>query len=435
MAEPKATFLSLYEAHCGQTEVPPEFNLWAGLALISAAVSDRVWIEKYKGEFWTPNLYVLLLGPAELGKERAVETAKRLIPPGVTVYGGKETRELVAATIATRRVKRPSLGEIPTGAFFLVNPALSMDVGRGPGFRHETNDFVLDMLRIYDAPGKMPAWLAGTTIEWLLATVAYDAIECGFYAKAVCVEPIYDLKQRYAEPKYPADYRSIVAGLERCLEIISTVPSGEIPLTPGARRYLTEWYDGSDAPIDERQVPVWKHSYVLVHKIAMLMALSAWSVDYALWQDDGENGEPPKLEIDHLMAIAAEAILARDRATISRFLQVTSPTPTTTAGLLIEKWLSIELEMPFRVLMQRLGHLGFNKEAMKEGLAQLTKLGVIKTITRMTPRQTYRTTYIWLGRKFVNRVKGVTPEQELDPAESAATEDYSKTDESSGSDG
>lgn len=57
---------------------PAIFRLWSAIFTISAAVERKVWIETTKGH-WYPNQYILLVGPAGIGKTLCTKTARELL--------------------------------------------------------------------------------------------------------------------------------------------------------------------------------------------------------------------------------------------------------------------------------------------------------------------------------------------------------------------
>lgn len=56
--------------------VPPRFSLWSAIAIISGALECKTWIRTRKGELY-PHLYIILCGPAGVGKSLPVGEAAR----------------------------------------------------------------------------------------------------------------------------------------------------------------------------------------------------------------------------------------------------------------------------------------------------------------------------------------------------------------------
>lgn len=68
------SFLSYTEGK-GSPEI---FRLWSAIFTISAACERKVWIETSKGP-WYPNQYILLIGPAGIGKTLCTKTVRELL--------------------------------------------------------------------------------------------------------------------------------------------------------------------------------------------------------------------------------------------------------------------------------------------------------------------------------------------------------------------
>src|SRR5574343_321589 len=55
-------WLRAYVAFTADSESPDDFHFWTGVATIAGALRRRVWIDMRKFQ-WTPNFYIILVGP------------------------------------------------------------------------------------------------------------------------------------------------------------------------------------------------------------------------------------------------------------------------------------------------------------------------------------------------------------------------------------
>lgn len=55
-------WLKTYMLYTRDSESPDEFHFWTGVSTIAGALRRRVWIDMRKF-LWTPNFYIILVGP------------------------------------------------------------------------------------------------------------------------------------------------------------------------------------------------------------------------------------------------------------------------------------------------------------------------------------------------------------------------------------
>ena len=103
------TFLDRYIHTAGVTFTPPAFHRWACLALVAAALADRVWIEKLKKQVY-PNVYLLLVGPSGCGKGEALDMMMKLASDVPSLLGrilrGGLTKQRLLDILGGRSTKR-----------------------------------------------------------------------------------------------------------------------------------------------------------------------------------------------------------------------------------------------------------------------------------------------------------------------------------------
>lgn len=283
-------FLSLYLYHCGLSEIPTPFHLWACLSLVAASVSDRVWIERHADSKMAPNLYVFLLGQSGVGKEKAINTAVRYVADNkqVNVYAGRATAPYLIDYMG-RTEKGPTGEPAPiNNKLYFITEELGMAVRSGD----MAHDLITVMTKMYGGHDyalkegtrmhntvvlKNPCvnWLAGTTEEWLFRSVDRDAVEGGFVPRVLCIRGTRDYTQRYPQIIYPSDYDQVKAYLQERVQAFTEV-EGAFQLDDSARRWHEDWYRKRVAPEDKQLQPSFNRGDEMLHKLAILIALSEW---------------------------------------------------------------------------------------------------------------------------------------------------------------
>lgn len=281
------TFLDWYYYACGQSMVPDEFNLWAGIHLIAACVQDRVSYGKFKDSEMSPNLYVMLIGPSGTGKGRAISTAQNIVrklpsacQDRVQMYRGKLTPQALISRLGAK----DKHGNPAPNYIWFITPELSMAVGTG----NKADDFVKHMTELYEGDcefidttrmyGEVSVqdpcinWISGSTREWLLDSVGKQDILSGFFAR-VCAIPGSRKKERYPEPIYPSNWLVVHQYLVEYAKALCNV-SGTVVLSDDARAHHEKWYMHRSEPTDEMLQAFHARSDDLVLKLSCLLALA-----------------------------------------------------------------------------------------------------------------------------------------------------------------
>ena len=280
-------FLDAYLHHCGVSEVPHSYNVWAGISLLAGAVADRVWFTKFHGKRLAPNLYVALIGPSANGKGEAIDTAVRLTldHPKIALYNGKASPQYLMQYMSRKR-QLDDGSVVDTSKVYFITPELSMALGKGDSadaiIKHMTELYTGRAVPMLDGTVTRGLqrltdycvnWLIGTTLDWLLETVPPSSISGGFFGRIIGVYEGYVRDRRIPVPRAPHDYDEVVAYLHaRLTELVEI--DGEFEMTPKAREALTNWYTTRDWPGDESLVPAFKRQDDLVLKLSMILSLA-----------------------------------------------------------------------------------------------------------------------------------------------------------------
>lgn len=278
--ERTSNFLQLYLHHCGVSEVPKEFHVWACFSLVAACVADRVYFYKFRDRPLYPNLYTVLVGPSGLGKGEAIDTAMKFVAGNgkVNYYEGRATAARLVDHLAKLSKQQDA------AHMYLVTPELKMAVGTGA----LAEDFVLKMTEWYKGRAEIQDgtrtagnsviknlcmnWIAGTTRAWMLESLSRSAVEGGFLGRTLTIELLKYPDKRHRRPTYPEDYDEVYAHLRARVKML-THTEGEMVLTTAAERVEQEWYENRPRPADESLWPTWKREHDLMLKLAMVLSL------------------------------------------------------------------------------------------------------------------------------------------------------------------
>lgn len=244
------------------SESPSSFHFWTAVSTLAGALRRRVWIDMRKFQ-WTPNFYIILVGPPGIAtKSTSTRTGMKLLesvpnihfgPPSITwqkladslsdaiehmkIINGNGEEEFIPMSCITVPVSE-------LGTFLKIEDAALVDVlvdlwdGQQTRWGHATKTSGTVDIR--------NPWLniiACTTPAWLKANFPDNLIGGGLTSRIVFV---FGDTKRSLIP-YPdevisdAAYRDTELKLKADLLEISTL-QGEYTLSPSARKWGHDWY-------------------------------------------------------------------------------------------------------------------------------------------------------------------------------------------------
>jgi hypothetical protein len=287
--ETTQNLIKLYLHAQGEDEVPYRFHLWACLAMIAAAVGNRVYFYRVREKPLYPNLYTILIGPSGVGKGRAIEVVEMLVRdiPIINYQRTKLTAPFLFDLLSDSCTD-PMTGEMQTIAnprIFLSHPELSFYLGKG-----EHSQLLVETLtelyggscsfgegtRMHGAKtvqGACLNWLAGSTEEWMLRAISRDSMLSGFSARIVAVYPEDDTPKQVLEPVYPPDYYEVIEHVKARVIALSML-QGEMVQTPNAQRWMLQWLSNRKEPEDALILPAWRRQRELIYRLAMIFSLA-----------------------------------------------------------------------------------------------------------------------------------------------------------------
>jgi hypothetical protein len=290
-------WLRAYCDYTGDSESPTTFHFWTGVSAVAGALRRRVWIDMRKFQ-WTPNFYIILVGPpGVVTKSTSISIGTRLLSKVPDVLFGPESMtwqaladSLAGASIYVRYksstgedLQEPmspltiSVGELGTFLTMdddkLLSFLIRMWDGQQDSFMHKTRTQPLIEV-------KNP-WLnviGATTPSWLRQNFPTYMIGGGLTSRIIFV---YGDKKRRLIP-YPDEifqqtaYTAIEKGLIEDLITISQL-AGPYTLTSEARAWGHQWYTAHSQNqaahlASERYEGYLARKQTHIHKLAMVMA-------------------------------------------------------------------------------------------------------------------------------------------------------------------
>lgn len=362
--------LALYLYICGESEVPRDYHQWAFLTLVSACLSDRVWVEKMRHAPVVPNLYTLLIGPSGCGRGEATDSVLQFARPladagRLDLFAGNTTAQGLIEHLAK---KRKNEGAHLNGKIFLVTEELGMNIGEGQMAR----DFIKTMTGLYkgspygfrkrtvtggliETKGQCIVWLGGSNRTWLIESLPKSAIEGGALARIVPIDTVYATK-RIVYPQYPPDTDEVSQHiLERLMEL--TEVRGPSTNTLEAEKLEAQWYKDRPDPADESLYPSWRREHDLTIKLQTILAAC----------DD------PSLVRNATHVIRAQQLSARAMRTIPSLIAFASMTPDTAAAEAAFKIIERLGRIQHSQLVKRMSTKGFNRDQVRHGIATLNE--------------------------------------------------------------
>lgn len=257
-----SNWLKAYVDFAADSEAPPKFHFWTGVATIAGALRRRVWIDMHKFQ-WTPNFYIILVAPAGIvQKSTTIGVGIRLLEKVKGIHFGPESMTWQALGEDFQQAKE-EITYVDTSGQTFKSPmsCLTIGVGELGTFLRTDDDQLLSFLiRMWDgqsdtfrhktkSSGNIEVenpWLniiAATTPSWLRANFPEQMIGGGFTSRVMFV---YGEHKRTLVP-YPdevlphADFLAFQSKLVADLQSISQL-CGPYVLSPVARDWGRDWY-------------------------------------------------------------------------------------------------------------------------------------------------------------------------------------------------
>ena len=286
------SYLSDYLFYASENECDPKFHRWAGLMVLSAAASRKIWVQ-YGDWKISPNMYVFFVGPPAAGKSVAMELAEKVVHDftDITIAPNAITAASLVQTMGDKKSRREYthdgqvfefspvtifsdelvslLGPEPTQMIDLLTALYS----NGSVYRNHTKNQGKD-----EIPRPCITMICCLTPQVLSAMLTEKMISGGLTRRMTLV---YCAQRGPAKP-WPQMTPPHFEAKNRCVEYARNVQklSGPIALTASARAFYERWYlEIKDAQMRDPEADMVMQQYfsaknIHLLKLSTLVALS-----------------------------------------------------------------------------------------------------------------------------------------------------------------
>jgi Protein of unknown function (DUF3987) len=245
--------------HTRFSESPDTFHLWTGIATIAGALRRRVWIDQLHFQ-WTPNFYVVLVGPPGVAaKSTSIRAGISLLEKIPGIFFGPQSMTWQALNEALRTSQEGV--EVPGIVEPQIMSCVTIGVSElGTFLRTEDKELVDFLVAMWD--GQKEIWrrqtkgegetvihnpwlniIACTTPAWLKDNFPDVLVGGGLTSRMVFVYA--DTKRQYVP--YPADLVAPATYLREADALVADLAeianmAGEYTFTPEAKAWGCAWY-------------------------------------------------------------------------------------------------------------------------------------------------------------------------------------------------
>lgn len=298
MARHFPNWLAAYKTYTDPTEAPEDFHFWTGVATIAGALRRNVWIDQVKF-VWTPNFYIVLVGPPGIAtKSTTLDLGMRLLEgvPEVVFGPPSATWQAVVQTLAESKMTVRWQDAADVQHEEAACPITVAAPELGTFLKIGAEGFIDVLTDLWDGKLSTRAWVHKTkttgsvTIErpwinligcttpaWIQEHVRQDMIGGGFFSRVVFV---YGAAKRQFIP-YPKlfithDDNDLQRRLTEDLIDMGQM-RGEFIMTPEAYEWGAEWYFSHWEKIPSHMVSSRYEGYrsrkqTHIHKLAMVLS-------------------------------------------------------------------------------------------------------------------------------------------------------------------
>lgn len=292
-------WLDAYLEHTDNSEAPTPMRFWTGVSTIAGALRRRVWIEQQAYQ-WTPNFYIILVGPPGVAtKSTAIRAGTKLLRKVPNIHFGPDS--LTWQFLTTALEDACELVPVNPDASFEERIMLPMSCitcsvkELGTLLDPQDRKFMDVLTSLWD--GQLENWghgtktqgetnienpwvniIGATTPSWLKDNMPGGMIHGGFASRVIFIygERKHKLIAYPSRHKLPGDYKETERKLVEDLKEIAKLV-GEYKLTEDAMDAGEIWYDAiwnkrPDHLASERFGGYFARKQGHIHKLAIVLA-------------------------------------------------------------------------------------------------------------------------------------------------------------------
>lgn len=299
-----ANWLTDFVAYASSGECSERLAYWVGVSTVAAVLRRKVWLTRKPHYEWSPNFYILIVGPTGVKKNTAINYGYTLLEKMEEINLGPDGTTWQALIEYISQKKETVI--LPNGEKFDMS-CVSLGVGEfGVFFKLEEREFRDNLTNLWDSKRgtvkKMTKtsgcdeivnpWInliSGTTPNWLSSNFTEDMIREGFANRVVYLFEPAPPKEK--DDMFPPDVSfmesNLLSGLSRM-----AMYAGPMEWSPEAEAFLPGWYSkikDQERALGEGSLEGAFMARKVVHmgKLAMVIAAS--------------QGSFPKVELSHVM--------------------------------------------------------------------------------------------------------------------------------------
>ena len=299
-------WLTAYADYTSVSEAPANFHFWVGVSTIAAALRRKVYIDQRIFQ-WTPNFYIILVGPPGIvSKSTTVRIGYRLLRQVSGIHFGPQSMTWQGLLLTLEQAQE--LYVAPGQDLTVLDPVkveripmscVSCDVSELGTFLQPKNDELTSFLiNMWD--GQVEPWqrslatretvtienpwlnmIACTTPGWLRDNFQESLIYGGLMSR--CVFAWGNQKRRLIA--YPGEHVTPDAHTEKQQKLVADLQNiaelnGPMRLTSDAVAWGETWYEKHythrpEQISSERFEAYWARKQTHFHKLAMILSAAA----------------------------------------------------------------------------------------------------------------------------------------------------------------
>lgn len=388
MARIHENWLKAYVHHMRYSESPDCFHFWTGVATVAGALRRRVWIDQRQFQ-WTPNFYIILVGPPGVAaKSTSIRGGLSLLEQVPGIFFGPQSTTWQALMEVLQNAQEAIL--VPGRAEPEIMSCVTMGVSElGTFFRADNGELVDVLVDMWD--GKKEVWrrqtksqgetiihnawlniIGCTTPSWLKENLPEIFISGGLASRILFV---YADKKRQLvaypgdmvpEKQYKDEGVKLALDLQEIASMVGSYSMSDNAKTWGKNWYEKHWTSARPNHLQsERFDGYFSRKQTHIHKVAIVIAAAKRS----------------KLVIDTEDLIEAEALVSSlEEAMVKVFFSI-GGTPEAKKNTEVVALIKTQKEVEYQALWR----IFFNSMTGKDFTDAITtaiQAGYLKLETR-----------------------------------------------------